>query len=629
MGKLIRFFARYAKPFVPHYLVGFAALFTTNYALVRIPALIGEALNVLAEEGAAALQESRDFTRELIFWGVALMVVRTLSRVLFFNPGREIEFRLGNDLFTNLLRLQRPFFLRRKVGELVSVATNDTQSVRLLVGFAGLQVCNVAVAIPMHIFQMANTDWVLTLWCVAPVVLGGLYMRWTIQRFYAMVRRSLELLAKLSDRVLETYAGVSALRVHAAEDAAQARFEETNEEYLELQLAIARIRAFSMPVLGFSGFIGTGFVLLVGGQRVVDGHMGVGDMATFTTLLVSMVGLLTALAWVLAAISRGTIALGRVSDLLSEEPDLPAVREGMEEFELSEPPTLRIEGLTFRYPSAGDGESEREPALENISASVPAGGTLGIFGRTGAGKTTLIELLSRIYCPEPGTVFLDDQDVVSMPIHRLRSFTAVVPQTPFLFSTTLRDNVRLVGERTAHRGTEDARSDAPVVGSKQAQSEGEAFQDIAAHAGPDPLLRRVLADACLEDDLDQLPEGLDTVVGERGVMLSGGQRQRAALARALYRRPKVLLLDDVLSAVDQRTEARLVSAIRGLSEGHGEKPPTTVVVSHRTSVLEHADEILVLDGGRVLERGTHDELLALGGHYADAHAHQKNEGGER
>ena len=574
----------------------------TNYALVRIPRLIGDALNVLAARGSGALAGSRDIALELMVWAVVVVFVRTLSRVLFFNPARDVEYRVGADIFGHLLSMQRPFFMDRKVGELVSIATNDATALRLLAGFATLQVCNVVVAIPLHVYQMIRTDPVLTLWCVLPVVAGGIYMRWTVRRFYLLVRESMALLALLSDRVLESYAGVGTIRAHGVEVAAADRFEERNQAYLNLQLRVAAIRSFSMPVLGLSGLVGTAVVLWVGGNRVLSNDLQIGDLATFNALLLSLVAILTGLAWVLAAISRGVVSLGRVDDLLESTPDLPP-----EDIHLSvtSAPRLEIRDLSFRFPD-GNGL-----ALEGITASVEPGATLGIFGHTGSGKTTLVNLLTRVFTPPPGSVLLGGADVSRVSLSDLRRVMAVVPQDPFLFSTTLRDNVRLRGERTGHERVADD------VGA--AQGDGK----------DDPRLQRVLAAACLVDDIEHLPDGLDTIVGERGVMLSGGQRQRTALARALYRDPPVLLLDDVLSAVDQGTEARLVDAIRNLRERTGaDHSPTTIIVSHRTSVLEHADEILVLENGRVAERGTHQELLALGGLYASTHDHQARGGDE-
>jgi len=598
----LRFFKLYIRRNLPAYVLGLVMLVATNYAVVRIPTLIGASLDALGGRSAAALAEGRAVAVELMAWAVAVVFVRTLSRVLFFNPGREVEYRVSVDLFSRLLALQRPFYLRRKVGELASMATNDTASIRLLIGFAGLQICNVAVAIPLHLWQMLSTDAGLTAWCLAPIAAGGAYTVAIVRRFYALIRVSLEDLGKLSDRVLESYAGVGTVRAHAAEAAIMRRFEERNQAYLDLQLRLSSMRAFSMPVLGLSGLVATGIVLWVGGDRVIAGELPVGALATFTTLLSSLVALLMALAWVLASVSRGLAAVRRVDEVVATPDGLPVPTDSLD---AKGPPALELRELSFTYPGAP------EPALRGVSARVGPGQTLGIFGRTGSGKTTLINLLARVYTPPAGAVRLAGKDATALPLGQLRERLAVVPQDPFLFSTTLRDNIRLLGEQTGHVRGED--------GGELPSQRGRASE------APDPRLEQVLRAACLADDVKSLPEGLDTVVGERGVMLSGGQRQRTALARALYRGPGLLLLDDVLSAVDQGTELRLVAAIRGLHEGGGlmDAPPTTVIVSHRTSVLEHADLILVLERGEVVERGTHAELLARGGLYAETHHHQE------
>jgi ATP-binding cassette, subfamily B, multidrug efflux pump len=621
---VLRFLWRYGRRYWVSYSIGLAALFATNWAVVRIPTLIGDILNALQRAGVgqpgfvptpthAAIEPVHGLALELMGWATALIVVRTVSRVLFFNPGREIEYRLGVDMFAHLLTLQRPFYARRKVGELVSVAANDTQSVRLLVGFAGLQVCNVAVAIPMHLYQMLRTDWVLTLWCVTPVLFGAIYMRWTVHRFYTLIRRSLEKLAALSDRILESFAGVATVRSHVAEQAAVARFERHNRDYLNLQLEVASLRAFAMPVLAFTGYVGTGLVLWIGGDRVLAGQLEIGSLATFTALLISLVSILTSLAWVLTAFSRGTVALERVHELLDAEPELPEVERA---HTLDAPPRVELRALSFTH------TGQQEPALREVSAVVEPGHTLGIFGRTGSGKTTLVDLLARVHTPAPGTVLIDGHDARSLELGPLRAGMAVVPQSPFLFSTTLRDNIRLRGERTGHTATPDAEFAGPrLVRRRRAPPESPE----PATEPDDPKLHAVIDAACLAPDLNALPEGLDTIVGERGVMLSGGQRQRTALARALYREPKLLVLDDVLSAVDQATETKLVAAIRSLGAGAGASTPTTVIVSHRTSVLEHADEILVLEHGEVVERGTHAELIARAGAYAAAHEHQREQ----
>ena len=468
-----------------------------------------------------------------------------------------------------------------------------------------------AVAVPLHIGQMYQLDPALTLWCAIPVLAGGVFMAWTVRRFYTRVRVSLELLAALSECALESYAGVGTLRSNRAEELAEARFERRNRTYVALQLEIAKIRAFSMPVLGFSGVFATGIVLWMGGEAVVAGTLEVGDLTAFSVLLTNMAMLLMSLAWVLTAISRGLVSLRRVRQIQDADPEVPPASI----FEpLSGPPRIEVRDLNFRYP----GTEER--ALADVSFEVEPGGTLGLFGRTGAGKSTLVEVLARVHDVPDGAVRYDGVDALEYDLHALREKAAVVPQTPFLFSTTVRDNIRLRGEISGHRLTSDAAEDEVGRLSSAAASEDEVFAREADAGGVDPGLVQVLEQTCLVDDIASLPQGLDTIVGERGVMLSGGQRQRAALARALYRAPRLLLLDDVLSAVDQRTEAKLVEAMRSLGEDG--RRPTTVIVSHRTSALEHADEILVLEEGRVVERGTHAQLVALGGQYAQSHEHQ-------
>jgi ATP-binding cassette subfamily B multidrug efflux pump len=619
---IVRFLARYAKPWWREYLVGFVMLLLTNWAVVRIPTLLGEVLDVLAAGGGGAKQEALSLSLAMIVWACALVVVRTLSRVLFFNPGREVEYRIGLDLFRHLLTLQRPFYARRKIGELASIAANDTQSIRLLVGFAGLQVCNVAVAIPMHLWQMLRTDWVLTLWVAIPIIAGAAHMRWTVGRFYTMVRGSMEKLSSLSERILESYSGVGTVRAHVAEQAAVDRFVRYNQDYLDLQLRIASLRAFSMPVLSLAGFLGAALVLWIGGNRVLDGQIEVGALAVFTTLLMSLVGLLTSLAWVLTAVSRGVVSIDRVTALLDTTQELPPV---VATYALRKPPRLELRGLGYVH------GGRDEPALDDVSATVEPGHTLGIFGRTGSGKTTLIDLLARVHTPPADAILIDGHDARTLELGPLREGLAVVPQTPFLFSTSVRDNIRLAGEQTGHLLTEDAQQTSAAsgfFGRRKRRDQAAASSLSMVSTGPDPQLDAVIEAACMGPDLAALPQGLDTVVGERGVMLSGGQRQRTALARALYRKPKLLLLDDVLSAVDQATETKLVAAIRGLgARDHDDDglPPTTVIVSHRTSVLEHADEILVLERGRVIERGRHAELLALKGTYAAAHEHQREQ----
>ena len=569
---VLRFFKRYLRRNLPQYVFGVAMLVATNYAVVRIPTLIGAALDAFGPAGAG-LAVGREIALELMLWALAVVIVRTLSRVLFFNPGRDVEFRLGVDLFAHLLAMQRPFYLRRKVGELVSMATNDTMGVRLLVGFAGLQVFNVAVAIPMHLAQMLATDAVLTLWCIGPIAIGGFYTQLIVRRFFVMIRGSMEQLARLSDRMLESYAGVGTVRAHAAEDALLRRFDERNQPYLELQLRLSSQRAFAMPVLSLSGLVATALVLWVGGDRVIAGEMQLGAIATFTTLLASLVALLMALAWVLASISRGFVAIARIDEVVSTPDGLPTPTAALP---LQHPPALELRGLSFTYPGAA------APALRDIDLKLEPGQTVGIFGRTGAGKSTLINLLARVYTPPAGAVLVDGVDVRDLEPEVLWARIGLVPQKPFLFSGTVASNLR--------------------------HSKPDATEDEMWEA---------LRIAQAEDFVRAMPDGLDSPIAQGGSNVSGGQRQRLAIARALVRRPDIYLFDDSFSALDLATDARLRAALVPVVTDS-----VTVLVAQRVSTIRHADQILVLEDGATVGLGTHDELLGSCPTYAEIVASQ-------
>ncbi|MFY0537972.1 ABC transporter transmembrane domain-containing protein [Nannocystis pusilla] len=373
MSLATRFFHRYVRRNLPQYALGFAMLVATNYAVVRIPTLIGNALDAFGGGKADALAVGQGIALELMIWAVAVVVVRTLSRVLFFNPGREVEYRVSVDLFTHLLALQRPFFLKRKVGELVSMATNDTMSIRLLIGFAGLQVCNVAVAVPLHLGQMLLTDAWLTLWCLLPIAVGSAYTIAVVRRFYSLIRVSFEELGRLSDRVLESYAGIGTVRAHAAEAAILRHFDTRNQTYLDLQLRLSSMRAFSMPVLGLSGQVAAAIVLWVGGARVIAGELPVGALVTFTTLLGSLVALLMAVAWVLASVSRGFVAIKRVDEVVTTPDGLPVPTDILPP---GPPPALELRGMTFTYPGrrsrrCATSRSRSRPARRSGSSAAP------------------------------------------------------------------------------------------------------------------------------------------------------------------------------------------------------------------------------------------------------------------
>lgn len=589
MNLLTRFIRRYAAPHTRSYLGGLFFLLATTALTVAIPTFVQYAVDAMTlHRDAAGAASAVTFAWAIIAAGIGVMVVRTLSRVLFFNPGRVIEYHLKSDLFRHLTELPRAYYDRMRPGEIVSRGTNDAQAVRGFIGFGSLQVFNVALTLLLTIGKMVVTDWRLTLWVLVPLLLAVMVLRRAIREMFTLTRRTQEELGHLSSRVLETYGGATVLQSMNAVPMATDRFEERNSALLGVGQRLAFVIAWLLPVVDVVGNACLVLLLFVGGQMVIDKTLTPGELAAFAVLIRIVAGGLNSLGWLVNALQRGWISLGRVYEVIDAPVALDAAGLGTGVM----PPSVSaddkghavsVRNLTFEHPGRLDGKTPgaasqvlapaeaREPALSDVSFELAPGGTLGIFGETGAGKTTLLDLLSRVHEPPPGTVFIDGVDVRTVDLKAFRKATAYVPQDAHLFSQTLRENVALAD-------------------SKETRDDRRVEEAVMA--------------AALGDDLGALPEGLETRVGERGVMLSGGQRQRAALARAFYRDFEVLLLDDVLSAVDHATEKRLIDAIYARRKG-----ATTLIVSHRVSALRHADLILVMERGRVIARGTHEALL--------------------
>ena len=587
---LARFLRRYAARYLPVYALGVVALIGTNYINVLIPELIGHAIDAITLNQATSA-----WIRYVAFIGllaIAVMLVRTLSRVLFFNPGRTIEFRLKNDYFAHLLRMGPAFFQRWRTGELISRGTNDMQSVRAIIGYGTLQIFNVAMSLGLTLYKMVSIQATLTLLCLLPFSVAVVVLRHGIRLLLKRYRLAQEQIAAVSDAIMDSYSGVAVIQAFNAQDAFAARFDAANQAYLDNAVVMARLRAFYLPVVVVVGNACLFVLLLAGGNLVIDGALTLGAIAALAAYVSIVVASLNSLGWVINAIQRGLVSLGRVQEVLNVPPPLGSGALAGEA--TASPATIEVRGLTFRYPpgladAGGHGAAipRDEDALHDVSFRLGAGHTVGIFGPTGSGKTTLVNLLTRFLLPAPGTVFIDGRDVLEWPARELRDTLTVVPQDPFLFSRSIRENV--------------------------------GFSDLPAEIDEDRV-EEALRLACLDTEMAQLAKGLDTVVGERGVTLSGGQRQRTALARAFYRRPRALVLDDVLSAVDHTTEKRLIEHIRLRSAGL-----STLIVSHRVSALMHAEEILVLDGGRIIDRGTHAELVSRPGVYADTWRYQQEQ----
>lgn len=571
---VLRLFLEYGWNHRLSYLGGVVALLATNWLAVRIPVEIGQGIDAL-RHGQAVWQHAG----LIALMGLLVMGVRTLSRVLFFNPGRDVEYELRRDIFDHLMRLRPEFYARHKRGDIVSRASNDITWARLAMGFGLLAIFNVSTALLMTGGQMLLLSPRLTLFLAAPLVAGLVFLRFCIQALLSVQRQFQAEMGLLSDQVLGSLQGIATIQGFVAEDAFIDRFEVRNQRILDLSMKLAGLRSVAFPALILASGLSLTLLLGVGGPMALRGELSVGDLAAFAALLATLAGPLRSLGWMLSIIQQSRAALERIFDLLDAPVHRPEGDQPLAQPAPGRGVGFRVRDLRFSYPDAPS-----QPVLDGLSFDIPPGAVVGIFGRTGSGKSTLLSALARIHDPPRGAVVVVGADgsqaeLTHLDLDAWRQRMAFVPQRPFLFSDSILDNISL--------------EDPP----------------------DEDRVRAVVHRAALAGDLEGLPQGLQTVVGERGIMLSGGQRQRTALARGLYRDSDLVILDDVLSAVDHETEARLVETLGELSRG--ERCPTTLIVSHRLSAIRHADLILVLEEGRLVDQGTHAELVSRPGLYRD------------
>jgi ATP-binding cassette, subfamily B, multidrug efflux pump len=512
------------------------------------------------------------------------------TRWILIGVSRDIEFDIRNDLFDRLLLMEPEFYVRNRTGELMSRATNDLNNVRMVLGPGIMYTGQTLVTMVLAIAIMSRLSGSLTLWILLPVPVVAVAVRHFGKAIHDLYEKIQASLAALSAKVQENLSGVRVIRAYAQEEAEIRGFDEPNREYVNRNIKLIRTWSMFMPSL--QALIGTSFLIVLwqGGGQLLSGKISLGALIAFYAYLGILVWPMIALGWVTNIFQRGAASVGRLNYILQAKPQIddqtakvPAGTAVLGE--------LEFRNLTFAYPTtlAGNGKSGsgangsgQHAVLENVSLKVPAGSTLAIVGPTGSGKTTLAALIARLWEAPEGEVFIDGRSIREWPLQTLRRSIGYVPQDTYLFGETVGGNVAFGVEEYDHEAVREA-------------------AEIAS----------------LNGDVESFAQKYDTVVGERGITLSGGQRQRTAIARALIRDPKILILDDSLSAVDTQTEEQILTRLREVTQGR-----TTILISHRTSTVQDADQIVVLRGGRITERGTHQELLERGGYYCDLYHKQ-------
>ncbi len=543
---------------------GVLALFFVDAAHLLAPLVIRAAVDDLV---AGIGERLPRYGLYLLGLAAVTFAFRFAWRMLLFGAGRRIERDLRTRLFSHLLRLSPSFYLRHTTGDLMAHATNDLEAVRRACGMGVLLAADALFMVSFSLAFLISISPRLTLYAFSPLPLVTLVVLGFGRVIHRRFERVQETFADLTERVREAISGIRVIRATAREEGIAEVFAGTNRVFIRENIALVRVWGIFRPLIGVLGGMGTAIVLWFGGRGVLVGDLSLGDFVAFTSYLGMLVWPMMAVGFIVNLLQRGAASMKRIERLLAEEPEIvsPPRPRPM-------PRAKRIEfrDLTFTYPTGAS------PALRDITLVIEEGMTLGVVGLTGSGKTTLVRLIPRLYDPPPGTLFLGGVDVRDLDLEELRRCVAMAPQDVFLFSATIRENIAF--------GRPEA-SEAEII-------------EAARLAG-------------LWEEIQAFPQGLDTVVGERGISLSGGQRQRVGLARAILMDAPILILDDTLSAVDAKVEEEIIRNLRGVL-----RERTSIVISHRISAVRDADWIVVLDGGRVVEEGDHRGLVAKGGLYA-------------
>ncbi len=617
--KNLRPLVPYLKRYRSGLVWGGICVLLTNAIAVQFPQVLRHATNDLY----SGVTREKLLTYSLLIVAIALAkgVFQFLTRWVVIGISRDIEFDLRNDLFAHLERLSYSYYQRNRTGDIMARATNDLNAVRMLLGPAIMYSANTIVFTAMAVPYMFKISPMLILCAFLPLPAASILIQYLGRQIHERFERIQAMFSDISARAQENFSGARVIRAYVQEQAEIAAFEGANQEYIRRSLKLVRLMGMLWPTLELMLGIGIVIVLWVGGRQVLLGRLDIGGFVAFNTYLALLMWPVIALGWVINIFQRGTASMVRIQEILSQQPEIkdeigpsghrvigPSEDKSSlaqsEQIVQSVPITRSPDHPMTRSVSPDDpiarspdflGEIEfcnlnfaynGTSVLKDINLRIPAGSSLAIVGPTGSGKTTLVNLIPRIYDAAPGAVLIDGRPVRQFPLDSLRRHIGFVPQETFLFSDTIRENIAF--------GVSREDGDIPL-------------DDIKAAAEA----------ANIAQDIESFPEGYNTTVGERGITLSGGQKQRTAIARALLRSPRILILDDALSSVDTHTEDKILNHLREIMRGR-----TTIFISHRVSTVRNADSIAVLHQGRIVEQGTHDQLIARNGYYTDLYNKQ-------
>lgn len=567
LSPLFPYLARYKR----RYVLGLLTLAISQLVGVIIPLIIKDGIDSLSRQAPS---------RTLLYFAALMLAVALVKAIFQFwmrwiliGISRDIEYDLRNDLFAHLEKLSQRYYNGTRTGDLMSKLTNDLSAVRNLVGPGIMYSASTLVVGVATIALMVHLDWRLTLLTLIPLPVVSILVKVFGQKIHDRFERIQALYSELTERVRENLSGVRVVRAFCQEQPEMALFDDMNREMVRRNKGLIWISSFLWPVLALMFSIAFMLILIVGGRHVLAGEITVGTLAAFNVYLMYLIWPIIALGWVTNLVQRGLASLGRLWQIFLAQPDIDD-RAAAPQPITSIRGEIEFRNLNFAY----DGR----PVLKNINLQIPAGRTVAIVGETGAGKSTLVSLIPRLWDAPEGSLLIDGVPVLRIPLALLRHSIGFVPQETFLFSDSILENVR-----------------------------------FGAPEATLPEAERATSVANILPEIVSFPKGFETLVGERGLTLSGGQKQRTAIARALIRDPRILILDDALSSVDTGTEEKILQELSGVVAGR-----TTLLISHRVSTVQNADEIVVLRDGEIVERGTHGELLALDGYYAELYRRQ-------